>query len=131
MDNINILTKLYDLRNNLSDTKDIDLVQYLIYKYDTFNEKELDNCNKKDFAMNAKFINKYISENIAIECEDNFSYNIKMHEIVNRFYETQIYKDLVVQRFNINRNTNCRFKKIYIETMNIHTIETINKYFKL
>jgi hypothetical protein len=131
MDNISILTKLYDLRSNLSDKKDIDLVQHLIYKYDTFNEKELDNCNKKDFAMNAKFIRKYISENIAIESENDFYYNVKMYDIVNEFYKTQIYKDLVIQRFNINRNSNCKLKRTYIETMNIHTIETINKYFKL
>jgi hypothetical protein len=75
----------------------------------------------------------YISENILCnaEHETNYANNEKIHNDVDEFYKTSLYKDLVVQRMYLNKKSKARFLCTYRETLNIHTIETINKYFKL
>ena len=127
MKNINILAKLYSLKLDLKNIKDLEIINNLIEKYKLNDIRLKEEYSIKDFGLNSKFISKYIGETYF----NNDNYDKKLEKKAEKFRTTQTYKDLVILRIKLNKETSCYLKNTYRDTLNLYTIETINKYFKL
>jgi len=124
LNNLNIISKLHSLKKDITDVNDLKIINDLIEKYNVDNIKNLKDCSDKDFSSNARFINRYIKDEIYFKLP-----YYKADNITDEFFKSKTYKDLVLYRFYINKNAKSDVKNIYRETLNLYSIETINKYF--
>jgi hypothetical protein len=125
-ENINILSKLYSLKQDFTSKEDIHVIENLITKYSDKFVYVKNQLSKKQFSMNAKTVNKLIFD---LFFEKGYVYDKDKEERLNKFMDSEIYKDLVYLRFIINNKCPCFLKNTYRETLNIYTIEQIKNNF--